>query len=121
MDILVTNNPLAASQYRDLVGVEFIESSLVDVLIRVRDHAHRGHALLTHPLTGGLKPSDTLYKSVLVSGTHSEVDEQSVRLIEDCVLIAQGFPQRHIPEHHLPDMQTIDLSLIRSAVETRLK
>ena len=121
MDILITNNPLAAAQYRDVLGVEFVESSLIDVLISVRDHAHRGHSLLSHPLTGGLKPNDTQYKSVLVSEARSGVDEQSVRIIEECVLIAQGFPQRQIPERHLPDMQIIDLSLIRSAVETRLK
>ena len=121
MDILFTNNPLAAAQYQDVLGVEFIESSLVDVLIRVRDHTHRGHTLLTHPLTGGIKPNDTPYKSVLVSGARGEIDEQSVRLIEDCVLIARGFPPRHIPERYLQDLQTVDLSLIRSAVETRLK
>jgi len=118
---MVTNNPLAAAQYQDVLGVEYIESSLVDVLIRVRDHAHRGHALLTHPLTGGLKPNDTPYKSILVSEACGEIDEQSVRIIEDSVLIAQGFPHRHIPERYLQDLQTVDLSLIRAAVETRLK
>ena len=119
MDILVTNNPLAEAQYRDRFRIEYIETSLIDVLIRVRNHAHVGHRLLTHPLTGGLKPNDTPYKSILVSGTRGEIDEQSIRIIEDAVLIAKGFPLRQIPERYLQDLQTVDLSLIRSALDTK--
>jgi len=119
MDILVTNNPKAKTQFQDVVKVEFSESSLVDVLIRVRNLVHSGHTLLTHPLTGGIKPNDTPYKSVLVSGEYGKIDGQSIRIIEESVLIAQGYQPRSIPERYLPDLQTVDLSLIQSAIKGR--
>ena len=117
MDILVTNNPLAEAKYKDVLLVENAGPSLSEVLIRVRDLVHGGHTVLTHPLTGGIKPNDTPYKSVLVSGARGKLDEQSLRIIEESVLIAQRSQSKPIPEHHLPDLQAIDLSLIRSAID----
>jgi len=117
MDILITNNPLVEERYKAGFQVEHLES-LDDVLIRARDRVHDGHRLLTHPLSGSLKPNETPYKTVLVSGARSEPDERSVLIIEESLLFARGFPPRHIPERYLPDLQTVDLSLIRSALET---
>ena len=120
MDILVTNNPLAGKQFLGLLKVDFTGSSLSDVMIRVRDYIHGGHALLTHPLTGGIKPNDTPYKSVLVSGERGKIDEQSIRIIEECVLISRRTQSKQIPEHLLSDMQTVDLSLIQAAIGKHL-
>jgi len=120
MDILVTNNPLAEAQYKDVFIVEATGPVLTEVLIRVRDLVHGGHALLTHPLTGGVRPDDTPYKSVLVSGNRGKINEHSLRLIEESVRIAQRTLVAKIPEDHLPDLQTVDLSLIRSAIEKHI-
>jgi len=135
MDILVTNNPLVQEQYKDILKVDFLDAGLLDVLIRVRDLVHKGHRLLTHPLSGSVKPNETPYKSVLltsskeitvqqpekeeISGavTKLRTDSQSVRIIEECIQTVQKFPQENIPEQYLNDLQTVDLSLIRSAME----
>ena len=121
MDILVTNNPLVEAQYRNMFRVETAGSSMLEVFVRVRDFVHGGHSLLTHPLTGGLKPGDTPYKSILVSGDRGKIDEQSVRIIEDCVLKVRESPPRNIPERYYSDMQTVDLSIIRAALDKHLK
>jgi len=117
MDILVTNNPLAEARYRDVIQVEYMEAPLLGVLIRVREHVHSGRRLLTHPLSGSVKPNETPFKSVLVTEARFGADEQSVCIIGESVMAAQRFPPRHIPERCLQDLRTVDLSLIAPALE----
>jgi len=114
MDILITNNPLVLSECKNRPNTEYIETSLLGILTKVRDYIHKGHKLLTHPLSGSIKPNETLYKSVLISEVPTQTDTQSVKIIEDCIVSAQKFVKIDIPEKHKKDLQTVDLSLIRS-------
>ena len=114
--ILVTNNPLAEDQYKDDFLIEYLEAEMIDVLIRVRDHIHKGRRLLTHPLSGSIKPNETPYKSVLVSQTQGATDEQSVYIIEECIMAVGKFPLKVIPESCLPDLRDMDLILVKSAL-----
>jgi len=116
MDILITNNPLAEAKYRDKYQVEFLDVSLAGTLIRVRDLVHKGHRLLTHPLSGSVKPNETPYKTVLLSGKPGPADAQSVYMIEECLAAVRKFASKPIPERYLPDLQTVDLSLIDGAL-----
>jgi len=134
MGMLVTNNPLVKEQFQSELEVEFIETDLLGVLTYVRDVVHKGHKLLTHPLSGSIKPNESPYKSVLITGNpedkaalsitgfkskndfQSETDFQSVGIIEKSIQTARKFPPKHIPEHYLTDLQTVDLELIRSAM-----
>ena len=117
MDILVTNNPLAQALYLDEFRVEYMEASLLSVLIRVREHVHGGRRLLTHPLSGSVKPNETPYKSVLVTEARFDADERSVYIIGEAVMAAQRFPPRRIPDRCLQDLRGVDLSLIAPALE----
>ena len=116
MDILVTNNPLALERLKAHVQIEYLDSPLIDVLVKARNLVHLGHELMTHPLSGSVKPNETLYKSVLISGKRNGVDEQSVSIIGQCILKAQAFPARQFSQNFLHDMQVVDLSLILSAI-----
>jgi len=115
MDILVTNNPLVQEQYQSTFRVAFLDTDLSGIFTYVRDLIHKGHKLLTHPLSGSIKPNESPYKSVIVSGTSAVTDAQSVCVIEDCIETAKKFPQANIKEKHLPDMQLLDLSLIKAS------
>jgi len=117
MDILVTNNPLVQAQFQRDIKVEYIETNLLGVLTKVRDLIHKGHRLLTHPLSGSVKPNETLYKTVLLTEAKEGTDTQSVTIIEECIITAQKFPTRHIPKQYKHDMQVVDLSLIRTVLE----
>ncbi|HAZ36265.1 MAG TPA: GrdX protein, partial [Clostridiaceae bacterium] len=59
--IIITNNPLSKEFFNDKYEVQFINGSLMDVLIKVRDLIHKGYVLLTHPLMGSVKPNQTPY------------------------------------------------------------
>ena len=115
MDLLVTNNPLVDAQLRDMYSVVLVDTDLTGVLTHVRDLIHKGHKLLTHPLMGSVKPNESPYKSVLITGTAGKTDTQSVIIIEECVQAAQKFTPKSIPEQYLKDLQMVDLSLINSA------
>ena len=116
MEILVTNNPMVQAQYQEKFRVVYLDTDLAGVLTHTRDLVHKGHKLLTHPLSGSVKPNESPYKSVLISDNTEKTDPQSVSIIEECMQTAKKFPLRHIPEKHLHDLQTIDLTLIRSAL-----
>ena len=117
MEILVTNNPLVEEHLKDTFRVEFLETDLAGVLTHVRDHIHKGHRLLTHPLTGSIKPNETPYKSVIITSATGRTDTQSVCMIEECIQTVQKFSKKNIPGQYLNDLQMADLSLIRSAVQ----
>ena len=116
MDIVVTNNPLVKAQYEDKYRVDFIETDMLGILTTARDLIHKGHRLLTHPLMGSVKPNESPYKSVLISSVAEGTDEQSVTVIEESILAAKKFSPRNIPEQYLSDLQVVDLSLLRSAL-----
>jgi len=117
-NILITNNPQVKEHFQDRLPVEYLETPLIDILIRVRDHLHNGHRLLTHPLSGSVKPNETPYKTVLISGTRGETDPQSISIIEECIIATHKFTKKHIPERYLQDLQAVDLSLIGSALQS---
>ena len=82
--LLVSNNPKVLnddrSQAKKLEKMP-IEGGYGDVLIAVRNKIHKGHKLLTHPLSGSVKPNETPYKSVLISKEAGELDLDSLTII----------------------------------------
>ena len=117
MDIIVTNNPLVEAQYRDMFYIHYNDTDLIGILTYTRDLVHKGHHLLTHPLTGSVKPNESPYKSILITGKAEGTDTQSVIIIEESMIAVQKFTPRKIPEKYLSDLQMVDLSLIRSAIK----
>lgn len=113
-DLLITNNTdfLEDSLGYELRLIEGLEYT--DVLIAVRDLIHQGHVLLTHPLSGSVKPFETPYKSVVVSATaKGSVDADSLLLISDALAMAEKFRrERHFNEQLLCDFRLIDRDLI---------
>ena len=119
MEILVTNNPLVRAKYQSGYKVEFLDADLLGVLTFVRDCVHRGSTLLTHPLSGSVKPNESPYKSILISSASGSTDTQSVMIIEECILTEKKFPAKSIPDKYLQDMQLVDLTLISTALENK--
>lgn len=94
----------------------------MDVLVATRDLVHKGHKLLTHPLSGSVKPNETPYKSILVSDNPQTMDMDSLIIIEDSITTARKFLEmkRHIvwPEDILEDFRVIDFELIKNAIQS---
>jgi len=116
--ILLTNNILVKEKYGKEIEVKFYEESLCELLFRVRDFVHIGHKLLTHPLSGSIKPNETKFKSVLISKEKSseKTDLESIQIIENSIGLVKNFPAYEIPNEHFDHLRQIDLILISGAI-----
>ena len=120
--VVITNNLKVKQKYDKEYNVEFVDGSLLDVLIMVRDRIHEGHKLLTHPLAGSIKPNETPYKSVLISCNKGDLDLDSLLMISSNIETVQKFINIKRPiewkEKILEDFMVIDLDLISSGIES---
>ncbi len=121
--IIATNNPNVQKGFADQ-DVRPVEGGYRDVLVYARDLVHRGHKLLTHPLMGSLKPNETPYRSIALSGEADGLDFESLELIENAIQVFDRFarvtrPDRGIntPERMLADFRLLDETLLTSALK----
>lgn len=117
---IVTNNPYVHEQFHNEYDVLYLDVTYKEVLIKVRDYCHKGYQLLSHPLSGSVKPNETPYKSVMISAKPSQMDMQSIELVEKCIASCDKFTnlEKHWSQRVLEDFQLIDYTLISSAVES---
>lgn len=118
---LITNNPYVYEKYKDRIEIIFdIDYKYMEVLELTRDKIHTGHKLLTHPLSGSIKPNETPYKTVLITMDKSSLDFDSLNTIEKSIETTRKFLlNENTPnwtEKVLEDFKTIDLSLIDNVI-----
>ena len=124
---ILTNNKLAAEEFGRTHDVRFVEGGLKDVLFTARDMINTGAILLSHPMYGSVKPNETTYRSLLMQDGNTagrngsgSVDPESVRLIGNAVSTVEKFiVKKEITNPRLLlDYQVVDLSLLKSAIES---
>ena len=109
---IITNNPAVKSAYPE--AVKFYETGVLEIFTIVRDLVHRGAKVLSHPLSGSLKPWETPYKSIMVSRPGGSLDFESLKYIENAI----GMMKNRRPSNHafsaevLEDFSVIDLDII---------
>ncbi len=120
--ILITNNPLAQKKLSSKVETHFHDVDYTKVLKIARDYIHKGYRLLTHPLSGSVKPNETPYKSLIIqTREQTKIDMDSLLIIEQSLDTTKKFidnmktPQWN--ERIKEDFQTIDISLIESVLD----
>lgn len=116
--IVLTNNPLVFDKLEKTHEVIYLETTYEGLLREVRDRIHEGHLLLTHPLSGSVKPNETPYKSVLISTEKEEVDASSIAIIENAINSCHKFQDKTgtYGEKVLEDFQLIDWTLLESGL-----
>ena len=72
--MILTNNPLAARKLEGRRTVCYISVPYEELLREAEKKICQGHRLLSHPLSGSVKPKETPYKSIMLSGKKEEVD-----------------------------------------------
>ena len=118
---IITNNPLVAKEI-DNIPIDFIEGSYRDVLLKAhRDIVENSYALLTHPLSGSIKPNETVYKSIIVAPQKSHsVDMESLVIVEKAIDVYDHFQEmRKTPdwnERILEDFAVVDFHIIHGAI-----
>lgn len=119
--IIVTNNALSYERFSEKYNVVFVNGSLMDVFITARDYIHKGYTLLTHPLSGSIKPNETPYKTIAISHVRQdELDFNSLMLIENSIETAAKLlvnkQTKSWSENVLDDFRVIDFDLIKNAL-----
>ncbi len=120
--LIITNNSKVLYKYKHKFDLEFIESdNMLSVLIKARDYIHKGYSLLTHPLSGSIKPNQTPYKSILLLNDNKSIDFDKLRLIENSIETFYKFINNNKVsnwnENIKADFKTVDLSLIDSCLK----
>ncbi len=117
---VITNNQKVEKKYVSEFDLEFINGEYLDVLICVRNYIHEGYVLLTHPLSGSIKPGETPFKSILI--TEGYDDFKSEILISDAIRIAEKMirdsKKKSYTEKMLDDFSLVDLDVITSGIES---
>lgn len=125
--LIITNNPLVSSALSSsplsFHKVLWIDGKTEDVLTAVRNHCHLHHRLLTHPLTGSIKPNQTPFKTVVMEMTNGTIiDYQSVLMAETSLNktydMLKSKPRPLFNESILHDFAMIDMAFFKSYLET---
>lgn len=124
MRLIVTNNPLvkeyiASHELGKYYEVAWVKGYTEDVLLKIRDLCHNNYRLITHPLTGSVKPNQTPYKTVVVEKTDGKiVDFESIALaeggLEKALALLKSRPRPKAAFDHLDDFAVIDLDFFKS-------
>ena len=116
--MILTNNPLVLEKLKDTHNVIYKDISYEELLKEVRDRIHEGHLLLSHPLSGSVKPNETPYKSVMISERKEEMDSRSLSLIENALQSCRKFEDKsgRYEAKVYEDFQLIDWTLLESGL-----
>lgn len=120
--IIITNNPYVNEKYKDKMEVIYKDNfNYIQILEFLRDKIHEGHQLLTHPLSGSIKPNETPYKTIMISKEKGSLDGQGVLIVEESIETAKKFqsdkPTPDWTERVLDDFRVIDLSLMENVID----
>ncbi len=119
--LIITNNSFVYEKYNEKVElVDLNGYTYLQVLEYTRDKIHQGHKLLTHPLSGSVKPNETPFKSIVISKEQLDLDFEGLCIIEDSIASTKKFlenrPTPRCGEKIANDFRLIDLSLTENAI-----
>ena len=118
--IIITNNPLVHLKYKDLYLIDYHEdATFLETMEFTRSKVHSGHEILTHPLTGSIKPGETPFKSIIISEKSTKLNFDSLTLIENAILTTKKFlAKRKWTDKIISDFKLIDYDIITSGIES---
>jgi len=120
---VLTNNPMVHGHLSSqaVCAVDYRDVSLHELMCIVRDFVHLGHRLLTHPLSGSVKPNETLYKSIgITDQPEAGLCLSSLNIIEHSIQTVERFAniKKPIDSNAKADLQLVDFTLILSALDS---
>ncbi|WEG74074.1 GrdX family protein [Vagococcus intermedius] len=120
--LIVTNNPMITSDMTN-VPIRFKEIEYVQVLSLVRALiVDEKMILVTHPLSGSIKPNETKYKSIILEESKQRmIDLASLEMIESAQAVYDKFNEIHQrpnwSEKILKDFAWIDFYIMQSTCQ----
>ncbi|SJZ54995.1 hypothetical protein SAMN02745174_00887 [Cetobacterium ceti] len=121
--MIITNNHRVINSFsKNYHVVNLNEQNYFDVLLKTRDYIHMGHHILTHPLSGSIKPNETPFKSIVITLQPQKFDFKSLEIIESAIhttskLLNDSKPPKY-SEQIMEDFALIDFNLLKSGIES---
>lgn len=119
----LTNNPLLRLDC-GVERVEFHPVSIPELFALVQAELEQGYRLLSHPLTGSIRPDITPYKSILLSHRPLGPDPEGKEVLMRAIRYTDAlFQMNRLPPSAgwdaktREDFQYVDRSLIQTALE----
>lgn len=117
--LVISNNPIVKTNVN--IPVDMIKGNCLMVMQRALNLVSGGYKLVTHPLSGSIKPNHNPYKSILLSReVNNNPDISGIRLLHKSMLKAeQMIAENPIPDWsslYAADLQQVDLDLLLSAL-----
>ncbi len=117
--IIITNNSMVKNKYSDQFNIMYYDVDLPDLIIIVRDFIHQNYKLLTHPLSGSIKPNESKYKSVILE-KGSSLDYESVDIVGKSIITISKFREmkrsNFVTRQMDEDYMLIDMSLLEGCL-----
>jgi hypothetical protein len=115
---IVTNNKMVINEYPAFEVLGDLDA----VFLKVRDLVHEGCVIMTHPLSGSVKPHETEFKSIVLAKGDGAMNLDSLHLIENAITTSAKFkkPKRDwgIDNARVEnDFMSIDYSLLKTGLE----
>lgn len=124
--MVVSNNPMVKKELEGTqIPLLWVEGDYELVLTKVRDRVHAGHRIISHPLVGSIKPYETPYRTVVISDWADSLHMTSLQTLEQVFSLLNSFKGkdgklnslRTYRDEDLPDLQLIDLDLIKPVMD----
>jgi hypothetical protein len=118
--LIITNNPLV----KNTPGFEsfWVEGDCREVIMHAYNLVASGHQLISHPLSGSIKPNQNPYKSIIITKRPGEVDIRALNLIGNCLLKTEEFMQNKIQIDlqavYGDDLQLVDQDILLTALQS---
>lgn len=120
MDIrCLTNNPMVIDN--GCAHIEAIEGDTLAVLKAAKDEIIKGYKLITHPLTGSIRPDISPYKTIVITKMPGKLDIESLNIIENAIdyteSLYSNINNQKWDIQSIRDFQLIDFDLIKEFIQ----
>lgn len=116
----VSNNP--SIEGAGIPHAEYLQLDLLSLFTYIEGELGKGYRLLSHPLSGNIRPDQSPYKSVLLTARPKARDEESLVLMEGAKRYAASLLSSHTPYQWsaaaLSDFALVDLDIIKTAIHS---
>lgn len=113
-NVIITNNPVVAEKHDNVL---FIDGSVEEILIKVRDLVHEGYELINHPLPASLRMMFSPVRSVIIGRKLEKMDVFSAEIIEDSLIKYKNHMDFRKTDYiNRDDYQRLDQLLLQSAL-----
>ena len=114
----LSNNPMVIN--KNYPCIEGIEGDPLHVFRIIENEILKGCKLITHPLTGSIRPDISPYKTVIISNSIGNFDYEGLRIIENAIEYTENLyrnsPRPKWDKASLKDFQFVDYDLIKEFI-----